>query len=44
MDKFLRNIVAPLLVTFAVLVIFVSAITFFSGVFDWVVYYLMDMG
>ena len=44
MTGFLRNIVYPLLVTFVVLVIFVGVITFFSGVFDWVVYYIMDLG
>jgi hypothetical protein len=44
MSDFLRKIVLPLLITFAVLVIFVSVITFFSGVFDWVVYFLMDLG
>ena len=44
MGGLLRNIVYPLLVTFAVLVIFVGVITFFSGVFDWIVYFIMDMG
>jgi len=40
----LRDVGLPLAVTFAILVVFVGVITFFSGVFDWVVYYLMDMG
>lgn len=44
MRKFLRKIILPLVITFIVLALFAGAITFFSGVFDWVVYALMDMG
>ena len=44
MSNFLHNIAYPLLVTFGVLIIFVGLITFFSGIFDWFVYFLMDLG
>ena len=44
MSQIWRKVILPLAVTFLVLVVFVATITFFSGVFDWVVYFLMDLG